>query len=146
MHLTETVAAPVGTLRLKVFRHGRLIESWEARNLIVNGSKALLASLLGGAVAGKSITKIGFGTNGTAPAAANTALTGAFVKAVDAPTYAAGAVTFPFTLASGEANGVSIIEFGLLSADNTLFSRRVRATPIVKAADISFIGSWTIQF
>lgn len=146
MEICERVEAPRGVLRYDVYRSGRLIEQCCEQNLIVAGSKGLLAGLLGGAVSNKSVTKIGFGTNGTAPVSGNTALTGAFLKAVGAPTYPAGAVTFPFTLDAGEANGLAIIEFGLLTADNTLFSRRVRATAINKAADISFIGSWTINF
>lgn len=146
MEICDRVEAPTGILRYDVFRGGRLLESCCEKNLIVAGSKGLLAGLLGGDVANKSVTKIGFGTNGAAPSSGNTALTGAFLKTLGAPSYPAGAVTFPFVLEAADANGLAIIEFGLLTADNTLFSRRVRSTAINKAADISFVGSWTISF
>lgn len=146
MEISDRVDAPTGILRYDVYRRGLLIERFCETNLIVTGAKNMLAGLLGGAVTNKSVTKIGFGTSGTAPVAGNTALTGAYLKAVGAPTYPANAVTFPFTLDAGEANGLAIIEFGLLTANNTLFSRRTRSVAINKAADISFVGSWTIGF
>lgn len=145
--IAERMSLPVGTLSLRVFQGLELIEHWHGENLIVDGAKGLLSSLLGGAVANKSVTKIGFGTNGTAPVGANTALTGAYVKAIDSVSYpSTSSVRFNFSLSGAEANGLAIIEFGLLTADNTLFSRRVRSSPINKAADISFDGTWTIQF
>ena len=144
---TDRIGLPRGILRLDVFRGAELIESWEEENLIVDGAKTLLSNLLGGTVTGKSVTKIGFGTNGAAPAGGNTALTGAYVKTVDSVTYpTASSVRFNFSLGGSEANGTAIIEFGLLSGDNTLFSRRVRSSAIAKASDISFTGTWTIQF
>lgn len=156
MHATEQLSMPRGVLVLNVWKHGELagrivdrhlIERWDGKNLIVNGAKTQLAHLLGGDTTGRPITKIGFGTNGAAPNVNNTALTGAFVKAVSTPTYpAANQVRFPFTLLTSEANGISIIEFGLLSTDDTLFSRRVRTTAIVKDNTISFSGTWTISF
>ena len=146
MKISESPTRPVGILRLDIYRHGDLEDSVFERNLIVDGSKSILASLLGGAVSGKSVTKIGFGTNGTSPVGSNTALTGAYVKSVGSPTYATGGVTFPFTLGTSEGNGLSIIEFGLLTSDNTLFSRRVRGSAIVKDNTISLAGSWSIQF
>ncbi len=146
MDLCDAVLAPSGTLQYDVFRAGRLIESRCDRNLVVAGSKLLLARLLGGDVTGRSVTRIGFGTGGAPPVSADAALTAAYTKNTGAPAYTATAVTFPFTLDSGEANGLAIIEFGLLSTSGTLFSRRVRGSAINKAADISFIGSWTISF
>ena len=145
--IQERVSLPVGILRYDVFLNGELIESVEENNLIVDGAKGVLSALLGGSVSGKSVTKIGFGTNGTAPVGDNTALTGAYVKAVDSVTYPTStSVQFNFSLGTSEANGTAIIEFGLLTADNTLFSRRVRSSAINKASDISFVGTWTIQF
>lgn len=146
MNQSELICLPKGVLRFDVFQHGLLIDSFVEENLIVDGAKGILANLLGGAVSGKSVTKIGFGTNGAAPAGGNTALTGAFVKSVGSPSYPGSAVVFPFTLGTSEANGLAIIEFGLLSTDGTLFSRRVRGTAINKDNTISFSGTWTITF
>lgn len=146
MNISEPARPPVGILILDVYRHGALIEHIVERNLIVDGAKGILASLLGGAVSGKSVTKIGFGTNGAAPVGSNTALTGAYTKAVGSPTYPTGGVAFPFTLGTSEGNGLAIIEFGLLTADDTLFSRRVRGSAIAKDNTISLAGTWTISF
>ena len=143
----ETLLAPTGRLVLDVWRFGKCIEHFDEPNLIVNNSKSMLASLLGGATTNNSVSQIGYGTNSTTPALTNTALSGAFLKNLDSITYPAfGQVQFNFSLATTEANGLSIIEFGLLTPSNTLFSRRVRATAIVKDSTISFTGNWTVQF
>jgi hypothetical protein len=77
----------------------------------------------------------------------DTVITGAFTKNVAGFTYpATGQVTIAWNLLTSEDNGQAIMEFGLVCADNTLFSRRVRANPIYKAADISIEGQWTIIF
>lgn len=156
MHASDQVKMPTGVLVLDIFKHGErigrwrrkyLLERWDGKNLIVNGAKTQLAHLLGGDTTGRPVTKIGFGTNGAAPNVSNTALTGAFVKNTGTATYPTSTqVQFPFTLLTSEANGLSIIEFGLLSTDNTLFSRRVRGSAIVKDNTISFSGTWTISF
>jgi hypothetical protein len=57
-------------------------------------------------------------------------------------------------LGTTEANGMAILEFGLMSDDGTLFSRRIREDengtpvnkPINKESDISIIGQWIIIF
>jgi hypothetical protein len=141
------IQAPKGFFCLDVFRKGLLIERFEEENLIVDNSKQIHAKLLGGAVSGQSVTKIGFGSNGLAPAGGNTLLTNGYIKAVDATTYPnTNQVQFAFSLSSAEANGLAIMEFGLLTAANTLYARRVRGAPLNKDADLSFSGTWTIVF
>lgn len=143
-HLEE---APNGLFLLRVYRKGELIEVFEEKNLIVNNSKQIHALLLGGSVANQSVTKIGYGTSTTAPAAGNTSLTGAYIKALDGVTYpATNQVSFQFSLGSTENNGVSIGEFGLYTAGNVLYARKTRTTSIPKASDLSFSGSWIISF
>lgn len=148
MKLTDQYEqAPNGLFLLRVYKNGELIEVFEEKNLIVDTSKQVHAKLLGGSVAGQSVTQIGFGTNGTAPAAGNTALTGAFTKAVDTVTYpATNQVQFNFSLASGENNGMAILEFGLITAGGTLYARKTRSSALNKASDIAITGSWTISF
>lgn len=156
MRAHDQVLMPTGHLIVDVFKHERLVdrfeeryllERWEGRNLIVNGAKTQLAHLLGGDTTGRPVSQIGFGTNGTPPVVTNTALTGAFIKNTGTVSYpASNQVRFAFSLLTSEANGISIIEFGLLSTDNTLFSRRVRGSAIVKDNTISFSGTWTISF
>lgn len=139
--------APSGLFVLDVFRRGQLIEHVEEHNLIVDLSKQTLARLLGGDVANRSVTQFGVGTNGTAPAAGNTALTNPYLNALSAVTYpASNQVAFAFGLGTGEANGKAILEFGLITAGGVLHARKVRATALNKDTDISFSGVWTISF
>lgn len=139
--------APSGLFLLNVYRHGELIEVFEEKNLIVDLSKQIHAKLLGGAVANQSVTQIGYGTSNTAPAAGNTSLTGAYMKALDSVTYPlTNQVSFNFSLGTSENNGVSIGEFGLFTAGNTLYARKTRTTVLPKASDLSFAGSWIITF
>lgn len=139
--------APSGLFVLRVYRRGELVEVFEENNLIVVGSQQVHAKLLGGSVANQSVTQIGYGTNATAPVFGNTALTGAYTKNVDTVTYpASNQVQFAFSLGSGEANGMAISEFGLITAGGTLYSRKVRSAPLNKDVDLSFSGAWTISF
>lgn len=147
MKFQDILSGPRGHFRLQVFRRGLLVETMDEPNLIVDGSKAVLASLLGGTVTNNSVTKIGYGTSGTAPAVGNTGLTGAFIKALDQVTYpVAGTVRFAFSLASSENNGVAIQEFGLFTAGSVLIARRVRSSALNKDTDISLSGTWDITF
>ena len=140
-------AVPQGRFILNVFRRGELIEVFDEKNLIVTNSKQIHAKLLGGSVANQSVTQIGFGTNGTAPAAGNTGLTGTYLKAVDAVSYpATNQVQFNFSLSSSENNGMSILEFGLFTAGGALYARKVRSAPLNKDSDLSLSGSWIISF
>lgn len=143
--------APSGLFVLEVYRRGELIDLIEEPNLIVVGSQQVHAKLLGGAVANQSVTQISFGTNGTAPVFGNTALTGAYTKALDAVSYpATNQVQFNFSLGVGgtdiAAYGMAISEFGLLTAGSVLYARKVRSAPLNFNSDISFQGTWTISF
>lgn len=140
--------APSGLFVLDVFQDGKLIERICESNLIVDGSKTLHAHLLGGDTANRSVTKFAVGTSGTAPVGTNTALTGSFSKALDStPDYPlSNQVRFTFSLASGEANGKAIMEFGLLTPVDVLYARKVRAVALNKEADITVSGTWTISF
>ncbi len=132
-------------LKVRNTRTGE-IQSFEEKNLIVTQGKYNLAHLLGGNVTNRPVTQIGFGTDGTAPAAGDTALTGAFTKALGAVSYpTANSVQWAWTLATSEGNGLAIQEFGLLCTNGDLFSRRVRDV-INKTSELEFEGTWTISF
>ena len=147
MQIDDEVSPAKGELCYEIRRDGRLVESVSGCNLVVVGSKTCLSRLVGGAVTGKQITTIGFGTSGTEPVAGNTALAGAFTKAVDSVTYpASNQVRFAFSLTTAEANGMAIMEFGLLSGDGTLFARKVRSAAFNKDSDVSVAGTWTLTF
>lgn len=125
---------------------GNVLEQYEDKNLVVNGGRAAVMALLGAGDTDKQLTKLAVGTNPTAPTGADTAITGAFTKALGAVTYpTVSSVQFAWTLGAGEANGINIAEFGLLCDDLTLFARKVRAV-IAKNSDIILNGSWTISF
>lgn len=144
--LHDRLSRPTGVLTLRIKRRGVPIE--EVReNLVVDASKFMLSRLLGGTVSNNSVAQIGFGTGNSAALAGNTTLTGAYLKAIASATFPSNSqVQFNFTLGTGEANGMGIWEFGLLSGANTLFSRVVRSSVLNKAADISLSGAWLISF
>lgn len=121
-----------------------LIETYIEENLIVNGGRTAIATLLAAATSGKAVTKIGFGTNGADPVLTDTALTGSFVKAVAGFTYpATGQVRFSWSLELSEGNGMTIREYGLICTDNTVFARKTRAE-IAKDNTVRLEGFWTI--
>ena len=128
-------------------KSGVVIEEYQDHNLVVNGAFFQMARLLAGNVTGRSIAKIGFGTGGDDPAVTDTALTGQYLRNITGCEYPAnGEVQFNWLLPVNEGNGMHIIEFGLFSADGTLFARKTREEAIPKAADISLEGSWKIIF
>jgi hypothetical protein len=125
---------------------GEILETYTDNNLVVNGGRAAVTNLLGSGTSGKQLTKISFGTNGTAPAGSDTAITEAFTKSLGAVTYPTiSSVSFAWTLGASEGNGLGIREVGILCTDNTLFARKTRAL-IDKNSDIILNGSWTISF
>ena len=146
MNTTEINKA-TGILSVRVYdKNDNLIEELSEQNLIVNVGKQSLAILLSAGTTTKKVTKIGFGTSGTAAASGDTALTSSFVKDLDGYTYPdSTSVLFSWSLAYSEANGKAIQEFGLISLDNSLFARRVRSV-INKTVDLRLEGTWKIQF
>jgi hypothetical protein len=136
-----------GIFDMKVYRKGALIETYRDENLIVNGARVQAAHLVAGDVLGRTIARIAFGTNGTPPVDADASITNQFAKDVAGFEYPAmGQVTVSWELLTAEDNGQAIMEFGLLTADGTLFARKTRNKPIHKESDISIEGHWTIIF
>lgn len=147
LKLLDQHGMPAGELFYDVRERGKLIERVREKNLIVDNFKQTHAHLLGGDVTNRPITQWGVGTSGTAPAAGNTALTGAFLKNTDVTDYpATNQVRFAFSLATTEANGMAIMEFGLFTTGSVLYARRVRSSALNKAVDITLSGTWTISF
>lgn len=146
--LTDLAFGPVrGHFHMKHWRNGLLVDVEDCPNIIVNGAKEVQARLIGGDVTNRSITKIGVGIGSGAAAAGNTSLTTPFVRALTGVTYpSAGQVQFAFTIAGSEANGLAIIEFGLFTAGDVLFARRVRAGALNKESDLTLTGTWTITY
>jgi hypothetical protein len=146
MQAQESVAMR-GCFRMRIYQRGKLIEEYEDHNLIVDGARATMAKLITGNGSGKNINRIAFGTNGNIPVPNDTAITSPFTKTFDRITYpASNQVEFGWSLATTEANGKAICEFGLLCADGTLFARKNRGKPINKDSDIAIEGQWVIIF
>jgi len=140
-----------GVFKVNVYKHDadgkKLIETFEDDNLIVNLARTTMAHLIAGDVTNRSMKSISFGTNGSNPTVDDTVITNPFTKNLGAITYPAmGQVTFSWSLTTSEANGLAIMEFGMLTVDGKLFCRRTRTTPINKQSDISLEGTWTIIF
>ena len=137
-----------GLFKLEIIdsKTGNILENYEDRNLVVNGGRETVMKLLGAGTFAKRLTQIAFGTNGTAPVGTDSAITGAYTKNLGTVSYPTiSSVKFDWTLGALEGNGIGIVEFGLLSEDDTLFARKVRAL-ISKNSDIILNGSWTISF
>lgn len=146
MHLEDTENLPTGMLEVAIFKNGQLFDFWKDQNLVVNEARTMLAQLVAGDSAGSAITKIGFGVGSTPADPDDTSLSSAYVRNLTGHSYPeAGKVRFEFALNTSEANGLTIREFGLITADNRLFSRKVRGG-IEKNDDISLEGVWTITF
>jgi hypothetical protein len=114
--------------------------------MIMSSARDALARLVGGDGTGKTVTRVGVGTNGSGPTPEDAGLTSAYLKNLAGHSYpATGEVAFAFSLELGEANGKSIKEFGLVCGDGSLFARKTRGA-IEKADDIRITGTWTIRF
>jgi hypothetical protein len=136
-----------GIFSMEVYRKGKLIETYADSNLIVNGARIQASHLVAGDVLGRSIAKIAFGTNGVPPQDTDTIIANKFDKPVSGFGYPeTGQVQVNWELLTTEDNGMAIMEFGLITADGTLFARKTRNKPIYKESDISISGQWTIVF
>lgn len=128
-----------------VDRSGNIIKNIEEHNLVVNTSKSILAALLGGV--GLPVSKIGFGTGTAAAVLTDTGLTSPqyyTITNVSFPTSTEW-VQFDWYLGYSELIGWEISEFGLFTASNAMFSRKVYDA-IPKSGDMAFEGSWIIKF
>jgi hypothetical protein len=136
-----------GLFTLRMYRRGRLLETYRDNNLIVDGAREIAAQLISGLGAGRTITSIAFGTNGSLPLSEDTAITEPYTKAIESVSYPAlGQVEFHWDLLTTEANGKDIFEFGLVCGDGTLYARKVRDNAFPKIADFALEGEWIIIF
>ena len=136
-----------GIFVARVYRSGKLVEEIRESNLILNGARSQMAHLIAGEFTNRNVNRIAFGTSRTDPDPADTIITNQFAKPIKGFSFPeSGRVQFDWELLISENNGMAILEFGLLTADGTLFARRTRTNPIFKESDISIEGSWTIIF
>ncbi|MDR3019901.1 MAG: hypothetical protein LBU66_03240 [Treponema sp.] len=130
---------------MKTYQSGVLVDEYEDDNLVVSAARSQMARLVAGE-AGRQIAKIAFGTNGKAPNPADSFIINQFVKNISSYNFQDERVLFDWELKVTENNGMDILEFGLLTADDILFARKTRANPLRKTADISLEGQWTLIF
>lgn len=132
-----------GCFRLKIYKSDELIEEYEDNNLVVDVGKHLVCQLLGGGST-DAITQVQAGTNGTATTQGDTTITNPYTKAISTVSYPQlNQVQYDWILTAGEANGMAITEFGLVTSGGVLFARKVR-TAINKVSPMVIVGSWLI--
>lgn len=133
-------------LEAKDVNTGKVLYTFDDHNIIVNGALLATVKLLGNTASPSPITKIAFGTSATAPQYTDSNIQNPFVKNLDDVHIESNntSVTFDFSLGTGEDNGVTIAEIGLMCTDGTLFARRTFPSPIVKNVNVALEGTWTI--
>lgn len=133
-----------GTLHLRGYNR-KGVKVWESigKNLIVDTGYAAAAEALAG-LSGAKIVNVAIGTNGEEPAAGDTEIKNAVlipIQRIDYP--APGTVRFNFTIGYDTAPGLNIREFGLITEDGRLFSRKVREV-LEKSQNMTISGMWEI--
>lgn len=127
---------------------GRLLRTTKQHNLVVTAGRNLVRDLLHGASAAE-ITHLALGTGTGTVAAADTTLgTEVFRGALTSRTASAAKLTCVYYLGTGSANGNTIAEAGLLTANSggTLYARALLASTIAKTSAISATFTWELTF
>lgn len=134
-----------GVFGVKVIKNGVVIDVYEANNLVVANGRAQVAAMIGGPTTNKYVDQIAFGTNATAPASGDSAITAPFPVSVTTSYPSPGVVQFDWVLDANDDNGVTIAEAGLLCHDGSLFARKTMPA-IAKDNTIRLEGYWKIIF
>lgn len=145
MKITDLIPRPRGLLHLIAYNlQGRELWRDNGYNLIVRtGYEALADCFTGNANA--PISHIEIGTRGDMPVPTDAKITDPV--RIEATITSKGAAGFrlDFTIGYTMANGVAIREFGIVTKDGRLFSRKVRAA-IEKTDAMTIVGQWDIDF
>tara|TARA_B100001996_G_scaffold52817_1_gene37653 strand:+ start:683 stop:1126 length:444 start_codon:yes stop_codon:yes gene_type:complete len=139
----ETKATGKLTVEIKN-KQGKVIDTREVKNLVVDTGLAFIASRMKDTTA-TAMSHMAIGTGSTAAAAGNTALgTEASRKALTSTTVTSNAVAYVASFAAGEGTG-AITEAGILNAGSggTLLCRTVFSV-VNKAASDSMTITWTV--
>ena len=149
MKLSENIKPISGRLTLQAFdSKGRELWTKQDNNHIVLTGYNAVARAIAGQVNAR-VNRVSVGTNGTPPTDNDTALTGKvdFTPTVSYPTPTT--LQFDFLIGNFDANGTVIREFGLITADDKLFSRitEIDGVPINidKSSNFALRGIWTIN-
>jgi hypothetical protein len=145
-------------------RCGEIVEACKEPNMIMTPGRVAVARLFSGAAGGNG-KFIGVGEDDMPPSPDQTELLNqclveahkiGFVRPevdngitiwVDSESPTPN-VRFDFIFGTGDANGMSIKEFGLFTSDGVMFARRVRSSgrAIEKDEDLTIEGYWIIRF
>jgi hypothetical protein len=133
-----------GTLRLTATdRRGRVRWRTAERNMVVAGGYLAVARAMAGDP-GAHLAAVALGSCGDPAALTDTAIANPTTLPATVEALSPAKVSCAFHLAYGQANGSTIREFGLMTADGALFSRKARQ-PIEKTEDLSLSGEWVIE-
>ena len=144
MKLSDKLKQTEGRITLQVYRSGKLTKTFTEHNMIVDAGKKRMAELIAG-VSTAAIKYIGLGSGDSAAATTDTGLQEQQLYPVTQTTITGTTARFDFFIAVDQANGLTIHEFGLFCADESMFSHRVREGKIVKEADMELRGYWEIE-
>ena len=151
MMINENITSIKGLFHIELkSSDGSIIDTYTNHNLVVNGGKALLAhSLVGSDIDNKKISKFGVGDSIAVSSGDMIGLQGTniFKKVIvgyEFPVYNQAKINFEVGLT--EANGIDIKEFGLFSADGTLFNRVTWNKNVLKSSSFALSGYFLISF
>jgi hypothetical protein len=112
--------------------------------MLLDAGNENVQDLLAGFTTGKKISKIGVGTSSTPVTSADTALTGAVIKAVTGENHLGGGIIqFTATIEAGDP-AMTIQEVGLYNDDNVLCHRKV-ITARAKGAGVSYVVNYNVK-
>lgn len=146
MKVIDKFNTPItGTLHLRAYNRAG-VEVWNStgKNLIVATGYSAAAEALAG-IPGAKIAHVAIGSNGDEPDETDTAIKNAVLVPIQRIDYPApGTVRFNFTIGYDTAPGLNIREFGLITEDGRLFSRKVREV-LEKSQYLTISGMWEIK-
>lgn len=141
-----------GEFHIEVRRKGKTVDEFHDHNLVVETGRVRLAELAAG-LSQKHITQIGVGAGSDIEDETDTELAEQQLFPLAGVSVDGRDAKFEFIIGENEANGLSIREFGLFCADDTMFSHRVRRDEdtmkvgtIDKMDDIEIRGYWILHF
>ena len=141
-----------GEFFIEILKNGKPIDDFHNHNLVVNLGRERLAQLAAG-LSRNHITQIGVGTGTEIETETDTELQDQLLLPLSNVSVDGRDAKFEFIIGENEANGMSITEFGLFCADDSMFSHRVRRDEdtgkigvIDKMDDMELRGYWLLHF
>lgn len=135
---------PRGVVSWRRWCAGELLEAGVETNLVVDAAATTFARLAAGLT---TITTVGIGTSGTAPAPENTGLTGTVTRPlVSSAVPTPGTVEFVWRIPGSDAPTMTVREVGLFDADGVLVARKTFSAPQAVEPGIELEGTWALTW